>query len=307
MKTLFQSQKWAEFQEAIGRKCWIIENIVIIKHSLPFGLSFFECGISVVPQPFFFKKIETLAKEQKAIFLRLNSSITKDQVLKLPPGFKKTPHSHFPQGTTVIDLTKSEEQILNEMKPKGRYNIRLAQRHGVTVRESNIQDEQGKKDLKQFYELLKQTSSRDGFQIHTQKYYQKMLEVLGPKHCKLFLAEVLIREHGRETSIVAGAIGTFYEDTALYYYGASSYKHRQRMAPYLLHWEIMKYAKSQGYKKYDLFGIAPEGIKNHPWSGVTEFKKKFGGHIVEYHQAVEKHFQKSWYLLYKLAKYLRTC
>jgi len=282
---LFQSELWGKFQASLPSrgKYWLIDGIVFIRHRLPLGLCWIECPRA--------KKIPSkIPLDEKAIFLRFIPGIEKSEKFEPPKKIKKT-HSHFPQATIFIDLTKSEDEILAQMKQKGRYNIKVAQRHGVTIHQDNAQ-------LDKFYKIQEETAKRDGFQINDKKYYEKMLEMLGPDHAKLWIAR-------HEGEVIAGLIATYYGDTALYYYGASSNESRNTMAPYLLQWEVMRDARAHGFTTYDLFGIAPEGAENHPWSGVTEFKKKFGGQYVEYHDAVEKVLSPFWYFIYKVYKKLR--
>ena len=219
--------------------------------------------------------------------------------------FKKT-KSHFPEATIVLDLTLSQEEILKQMKPKGRYNIKVAERNGVAVHEVHEKDLE--KTLEKFYEIFQKTAERDGFRIHPLSYYQKMLTTLGPQHAKLFIATAP-GEVPEEEKIAAGLIATYHNETlenrkALYYYGASDHELRSLMAPYLLQWHVMCDAKARGYTSYDLFGIAPEGAENHPWAGVTDFKKKFGGTVVEYEKSYQKITDWKWYLVYRIVKFL---
>ena len=182
-----------------------------------------------------------------------------------------TSHRHqYPEATRIIDLTKSEEDILAQMKPKGRYNIRVAQKHGVTIQQST--------DISAFYELLQETSQRDRFTALSKAHYQAFLTEL--KGSFLLLAH----QKGTQKPI-AGLLGVIWNNQATYYYGASSYAHRASMAPYLLQWEAMRHCKGYGCSTYDLFGIAPPNAqKKHPWRGVSAFKEKFGGKVILYPQ-----------------------
>jgi len=92
------------------------------------------------------------------------------------------------------------------------------------------------------------------------------------------------------------------DDWGIYYYGASDNHYRKVMAPYLLQWEAIKESKKRGCKYYDFLGIAPEGAVNHPWAGVTQFKGKFGGEVVDYPKAKDLVLKPFWYFLYKLRK-----
>lgn len=212
---------------------------------------------------------------------------------------KKSFERYTPETTLVLDLSLSEEEILKQMKPKGRYNIKIAERHGVVIEQysrslrSPRLSRNDSDEFDAFYKILAKTAKRGGFHCHPKAYYENLLQFFGEKNmAELFVAKY----HG---SIIAGIIVIFYNDTAIYYYGASSYARRDLMAPYLLQWEAIKQAKKRNLRYYDLFGIAPLGARNHSWQGVTEFKKKFGGQIVQYAEAFDIIYQPFWYWLYR--------
>jgi lipid II:glycine glycyltransferase (peptidoglycan interpeptide bridge formation enzyme) len=181
------------------------------------------------------------------------------------------------EATRVLDLTQSEEELLNQMKPKGRYNIHIAEKHGVTVRQSN--------DIDAFHTLVKETSRRDRFTALPKEKYRAFLERLPGAF--LFLAHAPgINEP------IAGLLGVFWNKKGIYYYGASSHAHRATMAPYALQWKAMRFCKRSGCETYDLLGVAPPGAPAaHPWQGITSFKEKFGGTLVTYPPEQEIVFQ----------------
>lgn len=275
----------------------IIAGTLLLRQSLPHGyswlyaprgplLNYNDSESAYEQMAALMNEIKKIAKEEKAIFFRA------DPLLQTPlhfPHFHQNIHGFQPDHTLLLDLTPSEEDILKQMKPKGRYNIKLAEKKGVTISQS--------KDTTSFYKILSETTSRDGFHGHNEKFYQDMLSSLGNR-ATLYLAEY-------EGQTIAASLNTFYKDTATYYYGASSNEHRNVMAPYLLHWEAIRDAKAKGYKTYDFFGIAPENAVNHPWTGVTEFKKKFGGMEVSYQLPQEFVFKKTLYFLYHGYKKIR--
>ena len=151
-----------------------------------------------------------------------------------------------------------------------------------------------------FYKILQETTKRDKFVGHKKEFYQKMLDDLSKKDmAKLYEAEY-------EGETIAGILVTFYKDTATYYYGASSNRFRNVMAPYLLQWHAMQEAKKRGMKYYDFLGISPPDEKNHPWKGVTAFKTKFGGEIVEFVRAREYLFKPFLYWLMVVLKKIRN-
>lgn len=306
--TIHQLCEWGEFQaKTLGRdKFWVltIENeaqeiqatALIIRQKLPLGKSWLYCprgplvdSINKELTDALFAKIAAIAKQEKAIFLRFDPPHMKGEEIHIKDARKA--HAHYqPESTLIVDLTLSEDEILKQMKSKGRYNIKVAKKHDVAVKESD--------DIETFYNIFKETTQRDHFSGHPLQYYKDIMQSLGPNRAKLFIASY----NGRP---LAGAIITYFGSTATYYFGASSNQNRNTMAPYLLHWHIMQDAKKRGYQEYDLFGIAPEGAKNHAWSGVTDFKLKFGGQRINYADAQEIVYQPFWYWLLKLAKRLR--
>jgi lipid II:glycine glycyltransferase (peptidoglycan interpeptide bridge formation enzyme) len=169
------------------------------------------------------------------------------------------------EATRIIDLTQSEKEILAQMKQKGRYNIRIAEKHDVRVKKSD--------DIDAYYQLAKKTGERDQYKIVSKQKYDSFLKHLPGSF-------LLLAYQNNEP--IAGVLGVFWGRQAIYYYGASDYAHRASMAPYLLQWESIKKAKAAGCVSYDLLGIAPEGAGNHPWDGISSFKEKFGGEVVEY-------------------------
>lgn len=289
---LWQHPLWATFQQSIGRQVWMLDvqvaSALVVRHPLPLGL----CWLEVPRGPLFedetgleniLEEIKRLGKKEKAVFVRFSS-------YKNLPTLRFTLYAasgdHHPETSLLLDLNLSEEALLQQMKPKGRYNIKVAQKHGVIVEASE--------DVESFHSILQKTGGRDGFGIHPQRYYQKMLEHLGD-HAQLLLAK-------HDGYVIAGGIFVYLNDTAIYYYGASDHDHRHLMAPYLIQWTAIQEAKKRGFKTYDFLGIAPEDAQDHPWAGVTSFKKKFGGQVVNYPQAKNMVFKRFWYLVYRMRK-----
>lgn len=295
-RNLWQHPLWADFQKAIGRQVWLLQtentSALVVKHRLPKGLSWLEAprgplfedekGFSEI-----ITKIIGIGQKEKSIFIRF-SPYEKMKIVNCK--LIISPFDHHPQTSLILDLSRSEDQILGQMKPKGRYNIKVAEKHGVTVRPSE--------DVDQFYALLAKTGSRDGFGVHPKSYYQKMLESM-PGHTQLLLAEY-------QGKVIAGGIFVFLNDWGIYYYGASDNDYRNVMAPYLIQWTAIKEAKQRGCRFYDFLGIAPENAKNHTWAGVTEFKKKFGGEVVNYPQAQEVVLRPFWYWIYRMYKKIHS-
>ena len=184
-----------------------------------------------------------------------------------------------PPRTIEIDLTPSEDDILMRMKSKTRYNIRLAERKGVQVREGDLQD------VSTFHQLIEATSERNEFGVHSARYYQRVMEIFHPQgQASLWLAEV-------EGDVVAGIIVAALGDRAWYFYGASSSRHRKKMPTYALQWAAIRWAKARGCATYDLWGIpdADEETLEAEFTqrsdglwGVYRFKRGFGGEVTRF-------------------------
>lgn len=290
-----QSWEWGMFQKKLGRKVWflaiknkeqIIGQALIIKHSLPFGKSYFYCPrgpifLSLGKEIFkeLVKKIKDLAKKEKAIFFRWDP---KDDKFNLKDFNKKKDLQ--PSKIIILDLKKQETELLKEMHAKTRYNIRLAQKHGVKVFKSNEE-----KYLNIFLDLLHQTAKREKFKIYPDNYYKKLLN-FDPKFAVLYLAEY-------QNRILAAHLLIFFNHTATYLHGASLREHKEVMAPYLLHWQTIQQAKKENIYFYDFWGI-----DKNKWPGITRFKVNFKGQEFSYPGTFELPLSKFWYTLYKLSK-----
>jgi len=208
-----------------------------------------------------------------------------------------------PRSTLLIDLTKSEDEIMGGMNQSTRRNIRLAARRGVVVREGT-QD-----DLATFYSLMQITGERDRFGIHRFDYYRTAFELFVPRGwARLFVAEV--REAGVEIGPVAAIMVFALGRKAWYLYGASSNEHRERKPNHALQWEAIRWAKSRGCATYDLWGIPDEDEatleskfqdEDRGLWGVYRFKRGFGGRLVHYIGAFDRGYNTWAYRAFLLA------
>jgi peptidoglycan pentaglycine glycine transferase (the first glycine) len=176
-----------------------------------------------------------------------------------------------PLRTILLDLTDDEETLLARMKEKWRYNVRLATRKGVTVREAHTVE-----DVQAWYRLLQTTSERDHFGVHTLDYYLQAWRIFVPRgQMRLLIAEY-------NGQLLAGIFVGLMARQAIYLYGASSNELRHLMPNYLLQWEAMRWAKQQGALQYDLWGIPETDDEHEAMSGVYRFKSGWGGEVVRF-------------------------
>ncbi len=218
--------------------------------------------------------VEKIAREEKCAFVRVRPQILeKEENSKLYKtlGFKKAPMHLHAELTRQIDLTKSEEQLLLEMRKTTRYEIRQAMKLGIKIITSKDPN-----DIDEFYDLQKQTAKRQGFVEFDKRFLKEQFSVFTQDNqVELFTAFL-------GTKKLAQAFIIFYNKEADYHYGASTLEGRKHPGAYLIQWEVIKSAKKQGLSRYNLWGVAPEGEINHRFFGVSIFKRGFGGKDIEY-------------------------
>ena len=291
-----QTWSWAEFQKRVGRQCFFIKNqagqALLIKYPLPLGQSYLYSPRGPILDSWqeesffsFLPEVREIAKQEKSIFWRLDPPVLSKE-LKI---------SHLqkvadvpPTKTIILDLFASEEEMLNKMHYKTRYNIRLAQRHQIKIREG------GAEEIEHFIRLIGQTSQRDDFRSHPADYYRQMLTPQSPSVDDFYL-KLLLAEY--QCQILVANLVVFFGNTVTYLHGASADEYKSLMAPHLLQWETIKMAKSGGYHYYDFWGIDEK-----KWPGVTRFKRGFAGQEVDYPGTFNYTFNKPWYKLYSIAK-----
>lgn len=292
--SLWQTSEWEGFQKSLGHCTTRIgSDLLVIIYPLFLGYKYGYIPRSQLKEKdFITKDLNTLAKKKKLIFIRIDPA----EEVKIKNLKCRKAHSPQPESTLILNLSQDETELLKQMKRKGRYNISLAEKKGVIVKRAENSDDQ-ELFAAIFHRLNQETTQRDRFCGHDVTYYKKMLK-------ELPMSEIFVAFY--ENTPIAAAICVYQRKTAIYYYGASGNKHREVMAPYLIQWEAIKEAKKRGCELYDFLGIAPEGSPaNHPWQGITEFKSKFGGNIINYPQAQDLIFRPFWYQIYKSVKFIQ--
>jgi len=305
------SSYWGRFKERLGNKVYflsVVENqekiaqALILKQILPLRKSYLYCPRGPVFLPSLTKEkkeevLKEILKEFKnkffkgALFFRFEPEFNlKDLDLEaifsdLKFDFRLITPAQ-PEETLIIDLTKEEGGLFQDMHYKTRYNIHLAEKHGVEIKTEE--------SLKIFLELLKETAKRAKLKFYGDRYYFYLSEEFKKTNSlKIYSAFY-------QNKILATALVLFWGKTAVYLYGGSTREEHQVMAPYLLHWQIMKEAKSNGFFFYDFWGIDEK-----KWPGLTRFKLGFGGQRKKYPPAFDLIFNKFWYFLYKFGRKIK--
>lgn len=278
-----QSWEWGEFRKSTGneilrfgiyQKGKLTSSFQIMVHSIP--LLKYKIG-SLIKGPKLTKKqllqLKEIGKKNNIIFIKLEPNIIKDK--KLIVSFKSAGavpgKTLFTPTTFWIDLDKPTDKLLESFHSKTRYNIRLAERKGVSAEEDNSD-----KAFEKYLKLTKETIERQGFYAHTEDYHRKMWKALNQdlrKKGKSPIARLLVAKYKGE--IITTWIVFVWNGILYYPYGASSSKYRNLMANNLVMWKAILYGKSEGLKTFDLWG-------REPGKGFTRFKEGYNPKIITF-------------------------
>ena len=303
---ILQTAEWGELKSAFG---WDVlrvisgdEGIQLLFRKLPLGFSIAYApkpvagGQLTSMSPAFRAEIDAACRKKRAVFLKIEPDAWDSEIMESnPDGWlpKPSPHNIQPPRTVVVSLAGSLDDILGRMKQKCRYNIRLAEKKGISVRAWD--------DLDGFYRLMQVTGGRDRFGVHSLAYYRKAYELFQ----RSGMAELLVAEF--EGKPLAALMVFANGSRSWYLYGASNDEERNRMPTYLLQWQAMIWAKERGCQDYDLWGVPDvdesaleaqfETRQDGLW-GVYRFKRGFGGQVKRAAQALDRVYMPWLYRLY---------
>ena len=308
--SFLQSKNWENFQQSLGRTTFWVAGKLVTKIPMILGQSYLYSA-----RPYFEKEedledflgqIDELAQHEKTFFFRFEPIF--GEKFDLSKSDLKKVASRQPETTLMVDLNASKDDVLQSMKPKTRYNIKLAEKKGVRVRISR-----DPKDVEIFYNIAQETAKRDKIKFFPEVYYKNLAD----NFSKDGLFKIYIASYNGTD--IAANIMLYYKDTATYLHGASSNQDRNVMAPYFLQWKAIEDAKNNGFRWYDFWGISPLAINDtryelrdggHPWAGISKFKLGFApgekiGKYVEYPGCFEVSYGKKRYFLYSMFKSIR--
>ncbi len=326
---LLQTSEWAELKAEVGwsniRRTWedgdhrIVAAASILKRTLRPLRSGPAIAILYIPRgPLLdwtdlnlcervMNDLEDLVRKECAVFIKIDAEIplgtgipgeesfvedaVGSKVVSLLHGrnWSNSPEQIQFKNTMLLDLTCDEEAWLTRMKQKTRYNLRLAQKSGVQVREAR-NDELGL-----LYQMYAETSVRDGFVIRSREYYLDVWQRFTAAHKAIpLLAEV-------DGKVVAGLILFVFGKRAWYLYGMSTQQAREKMPNYLLQWEAMRRAREMGCEVYDLWGAPDEFKAEDRMFGVFRFKEGLGAYVSCTPGALDFVNKKGLYFLYTKA------
>lgn len=307
--SFLQSWEWGDWQEKLGRKVHRLKIDTAVFQVVCMPMMFGRYYVYVPYVDFEFRILDfrlVLQELQKrfsdALFLRLEP-ISVPEIRNLQPALlagrfaiQKSKNIQ-PAKTLIIDLTKSEEQLLADMHAKTRYNIKVATKHEVEIKdEFTITNGHGlyyEESLK----LISETATRQGFKTFTVDYYKQMVDFFTLHHREglgLHIYKAIYRNKLLATAIMLdfGSVRTFL-------FGGSSAEDKNVMAPYLLHFKAITDAKREGKIAYDFWGIETSSGET---PGFVRFKLGFGGAVKQYAGAYDISFNKLWYTIYTIVR-----
>lgn len=295
-----QTTYWKNFRKEWGNEVLETPWGILTIHKLPlinYKLAIFEKGPK--PNQEMLKGLKDIAKQNNIIFIKLEPNVgwelpisnsqfsTKSQLINLlKQNGAVRGKRFFTQTTFWIDLTKSEEELLKNFSSKTRYNIRLAQKKGVGVKEDNSD-----KAFERYLDLTKETTKRQGFYAHTERYHRLMWKYLHGKIAHLLTATY-------KDEVITTWILFKWKHFLYYPYGASSEKHKEVMANNLMMWEAIRFGRRHKLKTFDLWG-REEG------KGFTRFKEGYDPKVVEFLGTWDLVINKPIYYIYKIAEHVR--
>jgi peptidoglycan pentaglycine glycine transferase (the first glycine) len=279
-------------------------QVLMRKFLFGFTLAYIPKGPVGIDWSPLWMEIDKVCKDKKAFVLTIEPDFWENDDEKtiennLPPGFRKGIRAIQPRRTLVVDLKGTQDEMLDRMKQKTRYNIKLAVKKGVNIRTSS--------DIGVFAQMMQVTGDRDRFGVHNKGYFQRVYDLFHTQgECELLIAEYAGKD-------LAGLMVFQHGKRAWYLYGASKDIERERMPAYLLQWEAMLWAKQKGCEIYDLWGVPDEDVekletefmnRHEGLWGVYRFKRGFGGYL---HRSVDPWEKVYISTLYRLYRWWVTC
>lgn len=296
---VMQSWEWGEFRKQMGlpvlryglfEKGRLKTAFQLTLHNIPLTkkvVGYLPKG--PFPDHHLAKALTEISKKHNCAFIKLEPNIEINTTSKKTDNsFKKSLKPMFSKYNFLLDLTKSEDELFKQMHSKTRYNIRVAQKHGVTV-EENADEKASDIYLKLYFE----TTKRQGFTGHNKHYHQTVWKILHASN----MARFLIATYKNE-SLTAWMLFNF-KDTLYYTYGGSIQKYKEVMSNNLVCWEAIKLGKRLKLKHFDMWGaLGPDADSKDLWYGFHKFKQGYGGRLVKYINTYDLIFDWPVYLIF---------
>lgn len=284
-----QSWYWGEFQQALGKHVeymgfyegdvlkgtalMVVESAKRAKYMTVAGGPLLDWSNSQLVK-LCFEELKNVAKKHNVIFVRVRPQLIENEIslaIFRKHGFVSAPMHLSADLTSQLDITKTEDELLAKMRKTTRYELKKAQKLGITIQTSfNVDDIDG------FYDRQIQTAKRQGFVPFSLKFLKEQFRAFSANN------SALLYQAYYEKKLLAEAFIIFYGPEATYHYGASTEDGRKFPGAYLLQWEAILEAKRRGQKRYNFWGVVKPDQTKHRFYGVSIFKRGFGGDDVAY-------------------------
>jgi lipid II:glycine glycyltransferase (peptidoglycan interpeptide bridge formation enzyme) len=288
---VIQSWEWGEFRKSLGlpllrygiyKDNKLVKAFQLTLHKIPFTKQYIGyLPKGPLPDKELRVALEKIGKEFNCVSIKVEPNVLVDEIplYSIDPTFSPSPKPLFTKYNFLLDLTPSEEILLSKMSQKTRYNIRLAKRKGVEVQE-RTDDEAFEIFLKMHFE----TTERQGFHSHNEEYHRRLWQILRDSDmARIAIAFYQPPETSNQLPLSAWMLFNF-KDKLYYPYGASSIEYKEVMANNLVAWQAIQIGKKLKCQQFDMWGAAhsPEPDKSDSYYGFHNFKKGYGGQLVEY-------------------------
>jgi lipid II:glycine glycyltransferase (peptidoglycan interpeptide bridge formation enzyme) len=309
-----QSWEWGEFRKKTGvqvERIGFFDNGKLVRamqitfHDIPVlgrKLGYFPKG--PMPDEEQLSILEQLGKKHNAVFIKMEPNIAQplgtpsahDTIAKFLVDHKAEPgRPLFTKYTFQLDLTKSEDKLLEQLNSKTRYNVKLAQKKGVQIFENTSAE-----GMEQYITILEETTKRQGFYAHSPAYFRTLWKSLGDS------GNVRIFNAVYENTVVASWVMFIFNGVLYYPYGASSNLYRDVMASNLLMWEMIIFGKNNGCHTFDMWGaLGPDASEKDPFFGFHRFKKGYGATLMEFLGTYDLVLDPLNYRIFRIAEELR--
>lgn len=280
-----------------------IKNVMLMTiHKIPH--SKYHIGYvpkSTIPSIDMLKAIQKIiVKKYNLIFVKFEPDVFVSSNLNLPESFHKSSHPIFTKHNQILDITRNIDDLMSSLHHKTRYNIRLAEKKGVTIKIMN--NDEG---YKIFEKLYFETCARQKYRGHTRSYHRAIWALLHSTQTDNSLCSNIMVAFYKGMPLAVYQLWN-YKRKMYYVYGGSSTDHRETMSPNLLMWKSIEYAKSLGCTEFDMWGsLAKEYDPQDPWSGFTRFKSGYGTKFVEYAGSYDVIYKQLPYKIYNLIHKVR--
>ncbi|MBI2022631.1 peptidoglycan bridge formation glycyltransferase FemA/FemB family protein [Candidatus Daviesbacteria bacterium] len=280
---VIQSWEWGEFRKKLGlpllrygiyKKGKLYIAFQLTLHKIPFSSQYVGyLPKGPLPDKEMAQALEEIGRIHNCAFIKVEPNVLVTGPFSVYPKFQSSPKPMFTKYNFLIDLNLSEEELLQNMHPKTRYNIKLAQKKGV-----KIETESDDKSFEKYIKLHFETALRQGFHSHNYKYHKLNWEVLKKSN----MAQIVMGYY--KGKLLSAWMLSNFKDTIYYQYGGSSSEYKEVMANNLVAWEAIRLGKKMNLKTFDMWGAAntPDPDRNNPYFGFHNFKKGYGGKLVEY-------------------------